>query len=165
MRSICSGLSCLVVGAMVAACSPSGAAPAAALDAPEPTTAAPTLSESRAVSAAEEADEMRNAASALEFPQAFRGKWDYERAGCDRAESTTGFTISDKVIKGYEGQETLLTIRQISRDEIRVTLHLESAAGEDTYDQVMILSPVEGISMRIETEEGKSVRAYRCDPV
>lgn len=164
MRSITSSLSGLALATLLAACSPSGAAPASD-QAPQDTQAAPTLQESRAVSAAEEADEMRNASNVLEFPAAFRGIWDYQQDGCAKAESGTRFTISDTVIKGYESQETLLSIRQIANDEIRVTLELESANGDGTYDQVMALSPVEGVSMRIDTADGETVRAYRCDGV
>ena len=164
MRSITPSLSGLAFAALLAACSPSGAAPAADR-APEDKQAAPTLQDSRAVSAAEEAEEMRNAPNVLEFPAAFRGSWDYRQDGCAKAESGTRFTISDTVIKGYESQEKLLSIRQLTNDEIRVTLALESANGDGTYDQVMALSPVEGVSMRIDTADGESVRAYRCDRV
>lgn len=163
MRSIMSGVLAPFIACSIVACSPSDAATPATEATQGRAQRAPSAS--RAVSPAEEAEEMRDVSNVLEFPQAFRGNWDYQREGCERDESTTAFSISEKIIKGYEGQETLLSIRQINDSEIRVTLHLETGSGEDTYEQLMILSPVEGISMRIETEDGESVRAYRCDPV
>lgn len=155
MRAAVCSVSMVLIAGAFAVCSPSDAAAPSTGEAP----AAP------AVVAVAQVEAMREVSTVPVFPQSFRGNWDYEREGCDRDESTTAITISDKVIKGYEGQETLLEIHQVSADEIRVKLHLETGSGEDTYEQVMILSPVAGISMRIEAEDGESVRAYRCDPV
>ncbi|MNV35402.1 hypothetical protein D3C71_1268500 [compost metagenome] len=49
-------------------------------------------------------------------------------------------------------------------DAIRVVLENQSSDGDTTIVQILRLSPVAGISLRIE-QDGKTVRANRCDPV
>ena len=147
----------VALAALLAACGPSDAADKAVQD-------TPPLSASKAVSAAEEEDAMQGTQVALAFPAAFRGAWDYDVDGCQRQESGTRFTIGETTIIGYESTQTLQSIRQLAADEIRVTVYLETAHGDDTYDMVMALSPVDGVSMRIDLER-ESVRAYRCDTV
>ena len=157
----------VTVGTLLAACSPSGAAPASdskdaeskVVEATQPVTP------QEAVSAAEEEEAMRNVQTQLAYPAAFRGAWDWNREGCAKGtDSSTRFVIGENKITGYEHESTLLRIREESKDRINTTVHLESAAGEDTYEQIMTLSPVEGISMLVEAD-GESSRAYRCDGV
>ncbi|MNL11162.1 hypothetical protein D3C87_1319860 [compost metagenome] len=49
-------------------------------------------------------------------------------------------------------------------DAIRVVLENQSSDGDKTIVQILRLSPVAGISLRVE-QDGKTVRANRCDPV
>lgn len=152
----------VTVGALLAACSPSGAAPA---NDGKATGVQQAATKPEPVSAAEEEEAMRNVQTSLAYPVAFRGAWDWSREGCNKgADSSTRFVISENKITGYEDQSTLLRIREESKDRINTTVHLESADGEDTYEQIMTLSPVEGISMLVEAN-GESSRAYRCDGV
>lgn len=163
MRFVVMGVSVLAMASVLVACDVSGTTPPTGED-EAPAMAveeAPTAAVAAPVSAAEEAAQGRAAAV---FPVRFRGNWDYAVNGCDKDESGTRFTITENQIKGYESTAKLLTIEQVSADEIRARVHLESADGDDTYDQVMSLSPVEGVSMRIDVD-GESSRAYRCDKV
>ena len=49
-------------------------------------------------------------------------------------------------------------------DAIRVVLENQSSDGDQTLVQTLRLSPVAGVSLRVE-QDGKTVRANRCDPV
>lgn len=101
---------------------------------------------------------------AIEFPVNFRGNWDYDENGCGEAESGTKFRITENKIIGYEDTSTLKSIEVLDDLSIRVALENESSEGTHTLSQTMRLSPVAGISMRIETG-GKTIRTLRCDPV
>ena len=98
------------------------------------------------------------------FPENFRGNWDYNENGCGEGESGTKFRITDKEIIGYEDTSVLKSVQVVDDLTIRVVLENESSEGNMTLRQTMHLSPVAGISMRIE-QGGETIRTLRCDPV
>lgn len=144
-------------GSQAEPAAPTEAAPAAA-----PQQAAP----SEPVSAAEEAAARAGQPAAAVFPVGYRGEWDYSDDGCAKDESGTRFLISANEIKGYEDTSKLVALETLEGegDAIRVVLENQSSEGDRTLVQTLRLSPVAGISLRIE-QDGKMVRANRCDPV
>lgn len=120
----------------------------------------------KAITAAEEPQARASEPSQASFPVNYRGNWDYSEDGCDKAESGTRFVIMAHEIKGYEDTSRLVSVQTIPNEgeDIRVVLENQSADGNKTLVQTLRLSPVEGISLRIE-QDGKAHRAYRCDPV
>lgn len=154
----------VAAAALLAACGSQADAPAAPAEetsAPASVQAAPT----EPVSAAEEA-EARAGEGAATFPVGYRGNWDYSEDGCAKEESGTRFTITANEIKGYEDTSKLVALEVLEGqgDAIRVVLDNQSADGDVTITQILRLSPVAGISLRVE-QDGKTVRANRCDPV
>ncbi len=101
---------------------------------------------------------------AVVFPENFRGNWDFNENGCGEGESGTKFRITDKEIIGYEDTSILKSVQVVDDLTIRVVLENESSEGNMTLRQTMRLSPVAGISMRIDTG-GETIRTLRCDPV
>lgn len=118
------------------------------------------------VSAAEEEAARAGEPSQALFPVGYRGNWDYSEDGCARDESGTRFVITANEIKGYEDTSKLVALETLEGqgDAIRVVLENQSSDGDKTLVQILRLSPVAGISLRVETD-GKTVRANRCDPV
>ncbi|WP_313005543.1 hypothetical protein [Brevundimonas sp.] len=144
-------------GSQAEPAAPTKEAPAAA-----PQQAAP----SEPVSAAEEAAARAGQSSQAVFPVGYRGEWDYSDDGCAKDESGTRFVISANEIKGYEDTSKLVALETLEGegDAIRVVLENQSSEGDHTLVQILRLSPVAGISLRVE-QDGKTVRANRCDPV
>lgn len=103
-------------------------------------------------------------AKAVEFPEQFLGNWDYDSEGCGEDESGTKFRITDTQIIGYEETSTLKSIDVVDDLVIRVVLENHSSDGIQQVRQTMRLSPVAGITMRIQTGD-KTIRTLRCDPV
>lgn len=136
----------------------SGTAPA--------TTATQQTPSTEPVSAAEEEAARRNRSTQAAFPVGYRGAWDYSEDGCAKDESGTRFVITANEIKGYEDTSKLVALETLEGegDAIRVVLENQSSDGDKTIVQILRLSPVAGISLRIE-QDGKTVRANRCDPV
>ena len=118
------------------------------------------------VSAAEEAAARAAEPSQAVFPVGYRGNWDYSADGCAKDESGTRFVITTNEIKGYEDTSRLVALETLDGqgDAIRVVLDNQSSDGDTTIVQILRLSPVAGISLRVE-QDGKTVRANRCDPV
>lgn len=118
------------------------------------------------VSAAEEAAARAGEPSQAVFPVGYRGNWDYSDNGCARDESGTRFVITATEIKGYEDTSKLVALEPLKDqgEAIRVVLENQSSEGDHTLVQILRLSPVAGVSLRIE-QDGKTVRANRCDPV
>lgn len=98
------------------------------------------------------------------FPENFRGNWDYNENGCGEGESGTKFRITANKIIGYEDTSTLKSIQVVDDLTAHVVLENESSEGTQTLRQTLRLSPVAGISMRIE-QGGETIRTLRCDPV
>lgn len=144
-------------GSQAEPAAPTKEAPAAA-----PQQAAP----SEPVSAAEEAAARAGQSSQAVFPVGYRGEWDYSDDGCAKDESGTRFVISANEVKGYEDTSKLVALETLEGegDAIRVVLENQSSEGDHTLVQILRLSPVAGISLRVE-QDGKTVRANRCDPV
>lgn len=139
--------------------------------APETSETAPAQTAQQAppsapVSAAEEANARTAEHSQAVFPAQYRGNWDYSDDGCDKAESGTRFVITANEIKGYEDTSKLVALEVLEGegDAIRVVLDNQSSDGDKTIVQILRLSPVAGISMRVE-QNGETVRANRCDQV
>jgi hypothetical protein len=130
------------------------------------TTSAQQTSSTDPVSAAEEEAALRGAPTQAVFPVGYRGNWDYSENGCAKDESGTRFVITANEIKGYEDTSKLVALETLEGegDAIRVVLENQSSDGDKTIVQILRLSPVAGISLRIE-QDGKTVRANRCDPV
>jgi len=118
------------------------------------------------VSAAEEAAARTGEPSEAVFPVGYRGNWDYSDDGCAKDESGTRFVITANEIKGYEDTSKLVALETLEGegDAIRVVLENQSSDGDQTLVQTLRLSPVAGVSLRVE-QDGKTVRANRCDPV
>jgi len=140
-------------------------------DAPTPEVAAPALEaaaqpQADPVSAAEEAAARAGEPAQAVFPVGYRGEWDYSDDGCARQESGTRFVITATEIKGYEDTSRLVALEPLKDqgEAIRVVLENQSSEGDQTMVQILRLSPVAGVSLRIE-QDGKTVRASRCDPV
>lgn len=117
-----------------------------------------------AIAAEVSADETVAAPAPTEFPVSYRGNWDYNENGCGEGESGTKFRITENQIIGYEDTSVLKSIEVLDDLAIRVVLENESSEGTHTLSQTMRLSPVAGISMRLE-RDGKTIRTLRCDPV
>lgn len=130
------------------------------------TTSAQQTSSTEPVSAAEEEAALRGSPTQAAFPVGYRGNWDYSENGCAKDESGTRFVITANEIKGYEDTSKLVALETLEGegDAIRVVLENQSSDGDKTIVQILRLSPVAGISLRIE-QDGKTVRANRCDPV
>lgn len=130
------------------------------------TTLAQQTSSTEPVSAAEEEAARRGSPTQAAFPVGYRGAWDYSEDGCAKDESGTRFVITANEIKGYEDTSKLVALETLEGegDAIRVVLENQSSDGDKTIVQILRLSPVAGISLRIE-QDGKTVRANRCDPV
>lgn len=101
---------------------------------------------------------------AAEFPDQFLGNWDYDSEGCGEGESGTKFLITQTQIIGYEETSTLKSIDVVDDLVIRVVMETRSSDGIEQVRQTMRLSPVAGITMRIQTGD-KTIRTLRCDPV
>ncbi|NWE53765.1 hypothetical protein [Brevundimonas sp. P7753] len=153
--------------ALLAACGSQAdsKAPETSETAPATTSAQQTPS-TEPVSAAEEEAARRGSSSQAAFPVGYRGAWDYSENGCAKDESGTRFVITANEIKGYEDTSKLVALETLEGegDAIRVVLENQSSDGDKTIVQILRLSPVAGISLRIE-QDGKTVRANRCDPV
>lgn len=144
----------LTIGSlMLAACSPADSNGAAQTNDAQSVTAG-----------VDEAKAVEPVVARVVFPESFRGNWDYNENGCGEGESGTKFRITDKAIVGYEDTSILKSIDVVDDLTIRVVLDNESAEGTETLRQTMRLSPVAGISMRIE-QNGETIRTLRCDPV
>ncbi len=130
------------------------------------TTSAQRTPSTEPVSAAEEEAARRGSSTQVAFPVGYRGAWDYSEDGCAKDESGTRFIITANEIKGYEDTSKLVALETLEGegDAIRVVLENQSSDGDKTIVQILRLSPVAGISLRIE-QDGKTVRANRCDPV
>lgn len=130
------------------------------------TTSAQQTPSTEPVSAAEEEAARRGPPTQAAFPVGYRGAWDYSEEGCAKDESGTRFVITSNEIKGYEDTSKLVALETLEGegDAIRVVLENQSSDGDKTIVQILRLSPVAGISLRIE-QDGKTVRANRCDPV
>lgn len=149
-----------VLALVLAACnSPSADKPAAPV-----TEQAAQQPSSAPVSAAEEEAAMAGRPSRAVFPVGFRGNWDYSNDGCAKDESGTRFVITENQIKGYEDTSTLTALESIDELTIRVVLDNQSSDGDVTLTQTLRLSPVAGITLRVE-QKGETVLAYRCDKV
>ncbi len=98
------------------------------------------------------------------FPVGFRGNWDYSDGGCAKDESGTRFVITENQIKGYEDTSTLTALESIDDLTVRVVLDNQSSDGDVTLTQTLRLSPVAGVTLRVE-QNGQTVLAYRCDKV
>lgn len=131
-----------------------------------PAAAPQQAASSEPVSAAEEEVARAGQPSQAVFPVGYRGEWDYSDDGCAKDESGTRFVISANEIKGYEDTSKLVALETLEDegDAIRVVLENQSSEGDHTLVQILRLSPVAGISLRVE-QDGKTVRANRCDPV
>lgn len=138
--------------------------PAASADAAPVTEQAAQQPSSAPVSAAEEEAAMAGRPSRAVFPVGFRGNWDYSNDGCAKDESGTRFVITENQIKGYEDTSTLTALENIDELTIRVVLDNQSSDGDVTLTQTLRLSPVAGITLRVE-QKGETVLAYRCDKV
>lgn len=150
----------IALAALLAAC---GSPPALAENtAPEATPVAQAVP----VSAAEEEAERGTSRAPAIFPVGYRGNWDYSDDGCAKVESGTRFVITIDEIRGYEDTSKLVALETLDQhgDAIRVVLENQSADGDRTLVQILRLSPVAGISLRVE-QDGRTVRANRCDPV
>lgn len=149
---------------LLAACGSQADSKAPATDEAAPEAAAAPQTEP--VSAAEEAAARAGEPSEAVFPVGYRGNWDYSDDGCAKDESGTRFVITANEIKGYEDTSKLVALETLQGegDAIRVVLENQSAEGDQTLVQTLRLSPVAGISLRVE-QDGKTVRANRCDPV
>ena len=163
----------LAIAALLAACGsqtepPAPPAEAAPAEAPAPQAApeAAAPAQNAPVSAAEEAAARAGeSGQAATFPVAYRGNWDFSGLeGCKRAESGTRFVVTATQIRGYEDTSTLRAIEVLDENAIRVVLDNESSEGEHTLTQTLRVSPVAGISLRIDTN-GRQMLATRCDPV
>jgi len=140
--------------------------------APETSETAPAMTSAQQtpstdpVSAAEEEAALGGPPTQAAFPVGYRGNWDYSEDGCAKDESGTRFVVTANDIKGYEDTSKLVALETLEGqgDAIRVVLENQSSDGDKTIVQIMRLSPVAGISLRIE-QDGKTVRANRCDPV
>ncbi|MET4682997.1 hypothetical protein [Brevundimonas faecalis] len=151
-------------GSQADSAAPKSDAPAAA-DQAAPAAATQAAS-SEPVSAAEEEAARAGQPSQAVFPVGYRGNWDYSDTGCDKDESGTRFVITADEIKGYEDTSKLVALETLEGqgDAIRVVLENQSSDGDKTIVQTLRLSPVAGVSLRVE-QDGKTVRANRCDPV
>ncbi|MBD3832267.1 MAG: hypothetical protein IE910_02785 [Brevundimonas sp.] len=153
--------------ALLAACGSQAdsKAPETSETAPATTSAQQTPS-TEPVSAAEEEAARSGSSTQAAFPVGYRGAWDYSEDGCAKDESGTRFAITANEIKGYEDTSKLVALETLEGegDAIRVVLENQSSDGDKTIVQILRLSPVAGISLRIE-QDGKTVRANRCDPV
>lgn len=157
---------------LLAACGSQTDAPAST--APEPTQGpaqetagqVQTQAANEPVSAAEEAAARAGEPSQAVFPVGYRGEWDYSDDGCAKDESGTRFVITATEIKGYEDTSKLMALEPLKDqgEAIRVVLENQSSEGDHTLVQILRLSPVAGVSLRVE-QDGKTVRANRCDPV
>ena len=129
-------------------------------------TPAAVTPQTEPVSAAEEEAARAGQPSEAVFPIGSRGNWDYSDDGCAKDESGTRFVITANEIKGYEDTSKLVALEVLEGegDAIRVVLENQSSEGDHTLVQTLRLSPVAGISLRVE-QDGKTVRANRCDPV
>lgn len=157
-------LSSVLMLALAACNSPSADKPAAPADAAPATEQAAQQPSSAPVSAAEEEAAMAGRPSRAVFPVGFRGNWDYSNDGCAKDESGTRFVITENQIKGYEDTSTLTALESIDELTIRVVLDNQSSDGDVTLTQTLRLSPVAGITLRVE-QKGETVLAYRCDKV
>ena len=162
----------LAIAALLAACGsrtepPAAPAETAPAEAPAPQAApeAAAPAQTAPVSAAEEAAARAGESSQATFPVAYRGNWDFSGLeGCKRAESGTRFVVTATQIRGYEDTSTLRAIELLDENAIRVVLDNESSEGDHTLTQTLRVSPVAGISLRIDTN-GRQMLATRCDPV
>lgn len=156
-----------LTGALSMALSACGSqAETAAPEKEAPAAAPQQAASSEPVSAAEEEVARAGQPSQAVFPVGYRGEWDYSDDGCAKDESGTRFVISANEIKGYEDTSKLVALETLEDegDAIRVVLENQSSEGDRTLVQILRLSPVAGISLRVE-QDGKTVRANRCDPV
>ena len=156
-----------LTGALSLALSACGSQAETASSEKEAPAAAPQqAASSEPVSAAEEEVARAGQPSQAVFPVGYRGEWDYSDDGCAKDESGTRFVISANEIKGYEDTSKLVALETLEDegDAIRVVLENQSSEGDHTLVQILRLSPVAGISLRVE-QDGKTVRANRCDPV
>lgn len=157
---------------LLAACGSQTDAPASTAPEPAPGPAQETAGQvqtqaaSEPVSAAEEAAARAGEPSQAVFPVGYRGEWDYSDGGCAKDESGTRFVITATEIKGYEDTSKLMALEPLKDqgEAIRVVLENQSSEGDHTLVQILRLSPVAGVSLRVE-QDGKTVRANRCDPV
>jgi len=135
-------------------------------EAAEPALEAAAQPQADPGSAAEEAVARAGEPAQAVFPVGYRGEWDYSDDGCARQESGTRFVITATEIKGYEDTSRLVALEPLKDqgEAIRVVLENQSSEGDQTMVQILRLSPVVGVSLRIE-QDGKTVRASRCDPV
>jgi len=161
----------LAIAALLAACGsqtepPAAPAEAAPAEAPAAPAAPETVAQAAPVSAAEEAEARAGESGRPAiFPAAYRGNWDFSGLeGCKRAESGTRFVVTATQIRGYEDTSTLRAIEVLDENAIRVVLDNESSEGDHTLTQTLRVSPVAGISLRIESD-GRRMTATRCDPV
>jgi hypothetical protein len=163
--------SLIAIAALLAACgspaeTPASPAEAAPAEAPAPQAAPEAAAQATPVSAAEEAEARAGESGrAAAFPVAYRGNWDFSgNEGCERAESGTRFVVTATQIRGYEDTSTLRAIEVLDETSIRVVLDNESSEGDHTLTQILRVSPVAGITLRIESG-GRQMLATRCDPV
>lgn len=164
----------IALTALLAACGSQADAPTSTSADAAPEAGAQTQVQAQAqtqvqaepVSAAEEAAARAGEPSQAVFPVGYRGNWDYSDNGCAKDESGTRFVISATEIKGYEDTSKLVALEPLKDqgEAIRVVLENQSSEGDHTLVQILRLSPVAGVSLRIE-QDGKTVRANRCDPV
>lgn len=154
-----------VLTLVLAACnSPAADKTDAPADAAPVTPQAAQQPSSAPVSAAEEEAAMAGRPSRAAFPVGFRGNWDYSDGGCAKDESGTRFVITENQIKGYEDTSTLTALESIDDLTVRVVLDNQSSDGDVTLTQTLRLSPVAGVTLRVE-QNGQTVLAYRCDKV
>ena len=157
----------IALTALLADCgSQADSKPAAATEGAPAMASTPQAAASQPVSAAEEEAARAGQPSQAVFPVGYRGEWDYSDDGCAKDESGTRFIITANEIKGYEDTSKLVALETLEGegDAIRVVLENQSSEGDHTLVQILRLSPVAGISLRVE-QDGKTVRANRCDPV
>jgi len=154
-----------VAAALLAACGSQADTPPSPAESAAPQAAQKAVSQAAPVSAAEEAEARAGESSQAAFPVAYRGNWDFGGSeACDRAESGTRFAVTANQIKGYEDTSTLTAIEVLDDHSIRVVLDNESSEGDRTLTQTLRVSPVAGITLRIESG-GRQMTATRCDPV
>lgn len=156
----------IALTAFLAACGSQADSKTSAASDSAPAPAAQQVASAPPVSPAEEAEARAKDSSQPVFPARYRGHWDYSDDGCAKDESGSRFVVTATEIKGYEDTSKLVALETLEGqgDAIRVVLDNQSSDGDRTIVQVLRLSPVAGISLRVE-QDGKTVRANRCDLV
>jgi hypothetical protein len=97
------------------------------------------------------------------FPADFHGRWDLSVEACQRDESGTALTITDRQIIGYEDTSTLKSARVLDGGSLHVFVENQSSDGDREIQMVIWRSSDGGEWLNIEGDaRPQAVRYARC---